>query len=58
MLTVPIPSPPTTPQVYYISRGRLRPANKQFNTTKNDYELTLNEDSEVELVRTYLYVAA
>ena len=37
--------------MYYISRGRLRPANKQFNTTKNDYELTLNEDSEIELVR-------
>ena len=46
----------THTQVYFISRGRLRPANKQFNTTKNDYELTLNEDSGIELVKTCLYV--
>ena len=26
-------------------------ANKQFNTTNNNYELSLNEDTEVELVR-------
>ena len=45
----------TQTQVYFISRGRLRPANKQFNTTKNDYELTFNEDSEIELVRTCLF---
>lgn len=37
-------------QVYYLSRGRLKPANRQFNNTNNDYELSLNEDTEVELV--------
>lgn len=36
-------------KVYYISRGRLKPANRSFNTTSCDYEITLNEDSEVEL---------
>ncbi len=38
-------------QVYYVSRGRVKIANKQFNTTNNNYELSLNEDTEVELVR-------
>ena len=37
-------------QVFYISKGRLKPANRQFNNTNNDYELSLNEDTEVELV--------
>lgn len=36
-------------QVYYISRGRLRPANKKFSSVKNDYELNMVEDTEVEL---------
>ncbi|KAG6620611.1 hypothetical protein I3842_Q058400 [Carya illinoinensis] len=35
-------------KVYYISRGTLKLANKQFKTVKNDYEMTLNENSEVE----------
>ncbi|XP_030940799.1 replication protein A 70 kDa DNA-binding subunit B [Quercus lobata] len=35
-------------KVYFISRGTLRLANKQFKTVKNDYEMTLNENSEVE----------
>nr|GMC55280.1 replication protein A 70 kDa DNA-binding subunit B [Ipomoea batatas] len=35
-------------KVYYISKGTLRVANKQFKTVKNDYEMTLNENSEVE----------
>ncbi|CAH8389644.1 unnamed protein product [Eruca vesicaria subsp. sativa] len=35
-------------KVYYISRGSLKLANKQFKTVENDYELTLNENSEVE----------
>ena len=37
-------------KVYYISKGTLRVANKQFNTVKNDYEMNLNENSEVEEV--------
>ncbi|CAN6587512.1 unnamed protein product [Malus baccata var. baccata] len=35
-------------KVYYISKGSLRVANKQFKTVQNDYEMTLNESSEVE----------
>lgn len=35
-------------KVYYISRGTLKVANKQFKTVQNDYEMTLNENSEVE----------
>ncbi|CAN6585055.1 unnamed protein product [Malus baccata var. baccata] len=35
-------------KVYYISKGSLRVANKQFKTVQNDYEMTLNEYSEVE----------
>ena len=35
-------------KVYYISKGTLKVANKQFKTAKNDYEMTLNENSDVE----------
>ncbi|XP_006280119.2 replication protein A 70 kDa DNA-binding subunit D [Capsella rubella] len=35
-------------KVYYISRGSLKLANKQFKTVQNDYEMTLNDNSEVE----------
>ncbi|KAJ1421814.1 hypothetical protein SESBI_13452 [Sesbania bispinosa] len=37
-------------KVYYISKGTLKVANKQFKTVQNDYEMTLNENSEVEEV--------
>lgn len=37
-------------KVYYISKGTLKIANKQFKTVQNDYERTLNENSEVEEV--------
>ncbi|TYI35669.1 hypothetical protein ES332_A03G091800v1 [Gossypium tomentosum] len=35
-------------KVYYISRGTLKVANKQFKAVQNDYEMTLNENSVVE----------
>ncbi|GAV64398.1 tRNA_anti domain-containing protein/Rep-A_N domain-containing protein/Rep_fac-A_C domain-containing protein [Cephalotus follicularis] len=35
-------------KVYYISKGTLRVANKQFKTVQNDYEMNLNENSVVE----------
>ncbi|KAG6412308.1 hypothetical protein SASPL_124983 [Salvia splendens] len=35
-------------KVYFISKGTLKLANKQFKTVENDYEMTLNENSEVE----------
>ncbi|KAL8111128.1 replication protein A 70 kDa DNA-binding subunit B-like [Apium graveolens] len=35
-------------KAYYISKGTLRVANKQFKTLPNDYEMTLNENSMVE----------
>ncbi|OWM65228.1 replication protein A 70 kDa DNA-binding subunit B [Punica granatum] len=38
-------------KVYYISKGTLKVANKQFKTVQNDYEMTLNEYSEVEEAR-------
>ncbi|CAH8572575.1 unnamed protein product [Schistosoma rodhaini] len=34
-------------KVYYVSRANLKAANKQFNTTNNDYEMTLHSDSQV-----------
>ncbi|CAL5198466.1 unnamed protein product [Lathyrus oleraceus] len=37
-------------KVYYVSKGSLKVANKQFKTVQNDYEMTLNENSEVEEV--------
>ncbi|OIW18523.1 hypothetical protein TanjilG_13275 [Lupinus angustifolius] len=37
-------------KVYYISKGSLKVANKQFKTVQNDYEMTLNDYSEVEEV--------
>jgi replication factor A1 len=36
--------------VYFISKGSLRVANKQFSNVNNDYEMTLNANSEVEKV--------
>jgi len=35
-------------KVYYISKGSLKIANKQYKTVQNDYELTLNEVACVE----------
>ncbi|KAF8105224.1 hypothetical protein N665_0161s0023 [Sinapis alba] len=35
-------------KVYYISRGSLKLANKQYKTVQNDYVMTLNEYSEIE----------
>uniref|UniRef100_A0A1J3E316 Replication protein A subunit n=1 Tax=Noccaea caerulescens TaxID=107243 RepID=A0A1J3E316_NOCCA len=40
-----------TGKVYYISRGSLKLANKQFKTVQNDYEMTINENSDVEEAR-------
>ncbi|XP_043289884.1 replication protein A 70 kDa DNA-binding subunit isoform X2 [Venturia canescens] len=34
-------------KVYYISRCALKPANKQFSTLKNQYEMTMTNDTEV-----------
>lgn len=33
--------------VYYISRCTLKAANKQFNTLKNDYEMSMTGDTEI-----------
>ncbi|RAL39141.1 hypothetical protein DM860_011627 [Cuscuta australis] len=35
-------------KMYYISKGTLKVANKQFKTVQNDYEMTLNDYSIVE----------
>ncbi|XP_026466908.1 replication protein A 70 kDa DNA-binding subunit [Ctenocephalides felis] len=34
-------------KVYYISKCQLKPANKQFSTLKNDYEMTFTNDTQV-----------
>ncbi|GER38604.1 replication protein A 70 kDa DNA-binding subunit B [Striga asiatica] len=39
-------------KVYYISKGTLKVANKQYRTVQNDYEMTLNENSVVEEIET------
>ncbi|XP_062262049.1 replication protein A 70 kDa DNA-binding subunit-like isoform X2 [Platichthys flesus] len=36
-------------KVYYISKGMLKPANKQFTTVKNEYEMTLQSNSSIVL---------
>ncbi len=36
-------------KVYYISKGSLKPANKKFTNLKNEYELTLDKISLVQL---------
>jgi replication factor A1 len=35
-------------QVYYIAKASLKAANRQFNTTNNDYEMTFNHDTIIE----------
>ncbi|XP_056467156.1 replication protein A 70 kDa DNA-binding subunit isoform X1 [Gadus chalcogrammus] len=34
-------------KVYYMSKGTLKIANKQYSSTKNDYEMTLNGESSI-----------
>uniref|UniRef100_A0A665WHX3 Replication protein A subunit n=1 Tax=Echeneis naucrates TaxID=173247 RepID=A0A665WHX3_ECHNA len=34
-------------KVYYISKATLKPANKQYSTLKNDYEITLHANSSI-----------
>lgn len=36
-----------TGQVYYISKGSLKIANKQYTSVKNDYEMTLNGETSI-----------
>ena len=36
-------------KVYLISRGQVKPANKKFSTLNNDYELTLGNESALQL---------
>ncbi|KAK3750234.1 hypothetical protein QZH41_005832 [Actinostola sp. cb2023] len=36
-------------KVFYISKGSLKTANKQYSSVKNDYEMYLNSDTNVEV---------
>eukprot|EP00096_Caligus_rogercresseyi_P011103 TRINITY_DN4278_c0_g1_i1.p1 TRINITY_DN4278_c0_g1~~TRINITY_DN4278_c0_g1_i1.p1 ORF type:complete len:658 (-),score=261.21 TRINITY_DN4278_c0_g1_i1:112-2004(-) len=38
-------------KVYFISGGTLKAANKQYNNTNNDYEITLKDTSEISLAK-------
>ena len=40
-------------KVYYITKCQLKPANKQFTSLKNDYEMYIREETEVEEVRVW-----
>jgi replication factor A1 len=42
-------------KVYYISKGRINLAKKKFTTVQNDYELSLEKNTEVEEVRAIMY---
>ena len=35
-------------KVYYISKGQLKPANKQYSNIPNDYEMTLSNDTVIQ----------
>ena len=35
-------------KVYYISRGQLKTANKQYSTLNNDYEMTFTNETVIE----------
>lgn len=35
--------------VFYISRGSLRPANKQYSSVNNDYEMSLDGKCEIDV---------
>ena len=37
-------------KVYYISKGRVNLAKKKFSNVQNDYEMTLEKNSEIEEV--------
>lgn len=37
-------------KLYYISKCQLKPANKQFSTLKNDYEMTMTNETMIQLV--------
>ncbi|XP_046830054.1 replication protein A 70 kDa DNA-binding subunit [Vespa velutina] len=34
-------------KIYYISRCNLKPANKNYSTLKNDYEMSMTQDTEI-----------
>ncbi|CAG9864560.1 unnamed protein product [Phyllotreta striolata] len=35
-------------KIYYISKGQLKMANKQFSTLKHEYEITINNDTQIQ----------
>lgn len=36
-------------KVYYISKCQIKPANKQYSKLKNDYEMTIGSDTQIQL---------
>jgi replication factor A1 len=35
-------------KIFYVSKGRIKPANKQFSNCNSDYEITFGQETEVE----------
>ena len=35
--------------MYFIAKGTLKTANKQYSTVNNDYEMTFNSDTSIEI---------
>ena len=46
----------TPTQVYYVTRGRIVSAKKKFSNVKNDYEIGLVHDTEVDEVCVHQHV--
>lgn len=38
------------PQVYFISKAQIKLARKQYSTVKNDYEISFDNNTQIELV--------
>jgi ssDNA-binding replication factor A large subunit len=37
-------------QAYYIAKAAIKAANKQYSTTNNDYEMTLDTNTQIKIV--------
>ena len=40
-------------KVYYVTKASIKPARKQFSAVQNDYELSLDQNTEISPVRSW-----